>query len=483
MDKIFRLLKRNFMGSAPAWYKITILIFLIINPILFYINPFIAGWAVLIEFIFTLACALKCYPLQPGGLIAIQALAIGLTSPGTVFHEIEVNLPTLLLLIFMIAGIYFIKDIVLVLVTKLFLSIRKKYLLSLAFCVICACLSSFLGLITLAAITVAVGFNFYAIYYNAVSSSKIDEKEFEQFKGFLRNVIIHGAIGATIGGTMTIVGEPQNLMIATKMGWSFTEFIVHMHVISIPVAITAFILCFLLEFFKFPGFGYELPEKARELITKDYRKKIKEMTEQNLYTYAVQIISGILLVLSLAFSVAQVGMIGIGLIIVVTIFTGVTEEHNLSEAFNNAMPFTMLIVTFFGILGVVYDQKLITPLAQWVFTFSDKAQLLALFFVNGTLSFVSDNVFVAAVFIGEVDKAYAAKIFDFAWYENLGIVINMGTNIPAIATPNGQAGFLFILTSSLAPLIKLSYFRMFKLVLPYTIVLTAMGALSIYLFI
>ena len=45
--------------------------------------------------------------------------------------------------------------------------------------------------------------------------------------------------------------------------------------------------------------------------------------------------------------------------------------------------------------------------------------------------------------------------------------INTGTNIPSIATPNGQAAFLFLLTSAVAPLIRLSYFRMVWMALPY----------------
>jgi NhaB family Na+:H+ antiporter len=90
---------KNFLSKAPDWYKLAIISFLIINPIVFYfVDPFIAGWMLIIEFIFTLAMALKCYPLQPGGLLAIQAVAIGMTSPNQVYHEIEANLPVLLLL-------------------------------------------------------------------------------------------------------------------------------------------------------------------------------------------------------------------------------------------------------------------------------------------------------------------------------------------------------------------------------------------------
>ena len=51
------------------------------------------------------------------------------------------------------------------------------------------------------------------------------------------------------------------------------------------------------------------------------------------------------------------------------------------------------------------------------------------------------------------------------------VAINAGTNIPSVATPNGQAAFLFLLTSALAPSIRLSYLRMVWMALPYTIVL------------
>ncbi len=58
-------------------------------------------------------------------------------------------------------------------------------------------------------------------------------------------------------------------------------------------------------------------------------------------------------------------------------------------------------------------------------------------------------------------------------YELLAVAINTGTNLPSVATPNGQAAFLFLLTSALAPLIRLSYGRMVWMALPYTLVLTS----------
>ena len=75
----------NFLGHSPDWYKITILIFLVINPVVAILfGNFIAGWLLIGEFIFTLAMALKCYPLPAGGLLAIEAVVIGLTTPDAV---------------------------------------------------------------------------------------------------------------------------------------------------------------------------------------------------------------------------------------------------------------------------------------------------------------------------------------------------------------------------------------------------------------
>ena len=51
---------RNFLGHAPLWYKLTIVGFLVVNPLLMVLfGPVVTGWALLAEFIFTLAMALR----------------------------------------------------------------------------------------------------------------------------------------------------------------------------------------------------------------------------------------------------------------------------------------------------------------------------------------------------------------------------------------------------------------------------------------
>ena len=176
-------LYKMFLGSSPSWYKNTIIAFLIFNPIALYAlnylgfnGSFFIGWLLLLQFIFTLALALKCYPLQPGGLLAIQALLIGLTSPYTLLHEVENNLEVILLLVFMVAGIYFMKNLMLNIFTKLLLRVHSKTKLSLLFCFVAAFLSAFLDALTVTAVLIAVGIGFYKIFHLANSGADFSIK-------------------------------------------------------------------------------------------------------------------------------------------------------------------------------------------------------------------------------------------------------------------------------------------------------------------
>ena len=114
-----------------------------------------------------------------------------------------------------------------------------------------------------------------------------------------------------------------------------------------------------------------------------------------------------------------------------------------------------------------------------VLTLDESIQPGMFFLANGLLSAISDNVFVATVYINEVTAALNAGEISRPQFDKLVIAINTGTNLPSVATPNGQAAFLFLLTSALAPLIRLSYVRMVYMALPYTVVLTIVGLIGV----
>ena len=488
-------LRANFLGNSPTWYKLTIIGFLLLNPILIQIDPFLAGWVVVGEFIFTLAMALKCYPLQPGGLIAIQAVLLGLTSAEHVFHEAEVNFPVIMLLMFMVAGIYFLREMLLFTFTKILLGVRSKILLSFMFSLTAAFLSAFLDALTVTAVIITVAVGFYGVYHKVASGKsfghdhdhssdhdviELHREDLAQFRRFLRSLMMHGAVGTALGGVTTLVGEPQNLLIAEIMDWEFVEFFMQMAHISMPVLVAGLLTCVALEYFKLFGYGEELSPKVREVLESYDNEMAAKRSKQEKVTIIVQAVVAVVLIIALGFHLAEPGIVGLLVIVLATALNGVTEEHRIGHAFEEALPFTALLVVFFAIVAVIGDQGLFTPVIDWVMTYDGKAQQALFYIANGVLSMISDNVFVATVYIGEVEEMFLAGQLTREQFEALAVAINTGTNIPSVATPNGQAAFLFLLTSALAPLIRLSYGRMVIMALPYTIVMSITGLAALW---
>jgi len=499
-ESVAHALWKNFLGPSPSWYKKTIVAFLVLNPIALYtVGPFVTGWLLIGEFIFTLALALRCYPLQPGGLLAIQAVLLGMTSAHMVYQETLANFEVILLLMFMVAGIYFMKELLLFVFTKILLKVRSKIILSMLFALVAALLSAFLDALTVTAVLISVGVGFYSVYHKVASGKKFSQEghdhsvddsvneqhseDLETFRAFLRSLLMHGAVGTALGGVCTLVGEPQNLLIATVAEWDFLKFFLIMAPVTMPVLVAGLATCALLEFTRKFGYGAQLPANVR-LVLEEYQEK--EEAQRNTRSNArllVQALVAAILVLGLAMHWAAVGLIGLMVIVLLTAFNGIVEEHQLGHAFEEALPFTALLVVFFAIVAVIHDQHLFTPVINAVLAMEPDVRPAMFFLANGILSMISDNVFVATVYINEVKDAVDAGTISRAEFDQLAVAINTGTNLPSVATPNGQAAFLFLLTSALAPLIRLSYGRMVMMALPYTLVMGSVGLACVILFI
>jgi len=485
----------SFLGNSPNWYKKVIIAFLVLNPILlFTAGPTVTGWVVIAEFILTLAMALKCYPLQAGGLIAFEVVLMGLTSPHTVFHEIEGNLEVILLLVFMVAGIYFMKPLLMYVFGKIFIKVRSKLILSLLFSFLAAFLSAFLDALTVTAVLIGVFVGFYQVYHKVHSSNADyddsgvpDRKEMsgdtlEEFRSFLRSLVMHGAVGTALGGVCTQVGEPQNLLIAAKLDWNFMEFFWAMAPITMPVLFSGLLTVVVLELTGWFGFGTKLPEQVRNIIEGYVAEEDAKRTDKEWYAIKVQAVAAIFLIVALANHWAPVGLIGLSIIVLQTAFTGIIDEHKIGHSFEEALPFTALLAVFFVIVGMIHDLHLFTPIIDAVLAMDKSVQPSMFYLANGVLSMISDNVFVATVYINEVSKAFELGNITREEFEHLAIAINTGTNLPSVATPNGQAAFLFLLTSALAPAIRLSYTKMIWMALPYTIVLGGVGLAGVMYF-
>jgi Na+:H+ antiporter, NhaB family len=485
----------SFMGHAPRAYKLAMAVALLGNVLLWWVaGPVVAGWAIVLEFIATLALALKCYPLAPGGLLAIEALLLGLTTPEHIYAETHRGLPIILLLIFMVSAIAFMQELLVYIFSRALTVMRSQTALAFTFCLVAAVLSAFLDALTVIAVVMTVALGFYRIYFIAASGLKsIDDGHLEhdshipselhpdlqQFRAALRGLLMHAAVGTALGGVCTLVGEPQNLLIGHTMGWNFAQFAYEVAPVAVPVLLAGLVTCLLLERFRLFSFGVAIPQPVRAVLLQFEHNEALHRTLRDRWRLIIQGIAALLLVVALAFHWAEVGLIGLGIVVMLTALLGVSEEHQLANAMKTAIPFTALLVVFFAIVAVISDQQLFRPVIQLVLAQQGVAQTAWMYLANGALSAISDNVFVATVYISELKQAFDAGQIPPDQYARLAVAVNVGTNIPSVATPNGQAAFLFLLTSSLAPLLRLSYGRMCWMALPYFVVLTVTGLLSV----
>ena len=126
-----------------------------------------------------------------------------------------------------------------------------------------AFLSAFLDALTVTAVLITISVGFFSVYHKVASGKDFSDEghnhtadesiksenmeDLEQFRSFLRSLIMHGAVGTALGGVCTTVGEPQNLLIAERAGWDFIEFFIRMSPVTMPVLVCGLISCLALE--------------------------------------------------------------------------------------------------------------------------------------------------------------------------------------------------------------------------------------------
>ncbi len=266
---------------------------------------------------------------------------------------------------------------------------------------------------------------------------------------------MHAAVGTALGGVTTLVGEPQNLLIGTVAGWEFVEFFLRMAPVSLPVLAVGFATCVLLEKLRWFGYGAELPEPVRAVLEDFDRAETANRTPHDRAVLVVQAVVAVALVVALG---AARGGRGPDRPRGHRARDGVHGRHGRAPD----RPCVPGGVAVHRVARRVLRRRGRDPRSASVRAAralrADAAagvQPATFYVANGVLSAISDNVFVATVYISQVAEALARGEITREQFDHLAVAINTGTNIPSVATPNGQAAFLFLLTSSLAPLMRL----------------------------
>ncbi|WP_432137753.1 MULTISPECIES: SLC13 family permease [unclassified Streptomyces] len=133
--------------------------------------------------------------------------------------------------------------------------------------------------------------------------------------------LIAEVLASNIGGAATLVGDPPNIIIASRADLTFNDFIVHMAPIVVVLVIVLVALCRVM-FRK--SFVYD-PERAAEIMELEEREAIKDprLLVQGLIVLAL-VVAGFVLHPVLHYEPSVVALLGAGLLIAVS--TAETRE-------------------------------------------------------------------------------------------------------------------------------------------------------------
>ena len=209
--------------------------------------------------------------------------------------------------------------------------------------------------------------------------------------------LIAEAMASNIGGTATLIGDPPNIIIASRAGLSFNDFLVNLAPL-IVVLVAVFVV---LSRFLFRSAFVVDEATATDVMQLDERKAIRDprLLRQSLAVLAL-IMAGFLLHSVLDYEPAVVALLGAGLLILVS---GVGREDFLEDVEWETLVFFMGL---FVMVGGLVNVGVIDWLGERAVEAVDGRFLLAstgLLFGSAVLSGIVDNIPYVATMAPLVD--------------------------------------------------------------------------------
>ncbi|MEU7749719.1 ArsB/NhaD family transporter [Nonomuraea sp. NPDC049158] len=167
--------------------------------------------------------------------------------------------------------------------------------------------------------------------------------------------LIAEAMASNIGGTATLVGDPPNIIIASRGGLSFNDFLLHMAPMVIVLMAVFVGLCWLM-FGR--SFRYD-PERASEIMALDEREAIadRRLLWQSLAVLAL-VMAAFVLHPVLHYEPSVVALLGAGVLVAAT---KVTTEQAIAEV---EWPTLVFFAGLFVMVGALVETGVIGRLSQ-----------------------------------------------------------------------------------------------------------------------
>ena len=233
------------------------------------------------------------------------------------------------------------------------------------------------------------------------------------------------ALASNIGGAATLVGDPPNIIIASRAGLSFTDFLVHM----LPVVLVILALFLLMARVLFRSALVGDPERAQGLLALDEREAITDprLLRQSLVVLAA-IVLGFLLQRQTGIAPSVVALVGAG----VLISLAPLRPHDLVG--DVEWETLLFFVGLFVLVGALVHVGALEVLADTITEATGGAlvpTLMVVLIASAVISAVVDNIpYVAAMtpVVGSLVTAHPELGQDGALWWALALGADLGGN-------------------------------------------------------
>ncbi|MEV4075234.1 ArsB/NhaD family transporter [Nonomuraea fuscirosea] len=285
--------------------------------------------------------------------------------------------------------------------------------------------------------------------------------------------LIAEALSSNIGGAATLVGDPPNIIIASRGGLSFNDFLIHMAPMVIVLMVVFIGLCWLM-FGR--SFRYD-PERAAEVMALDEREAIadRRLLWQSLAVLAL-VMAAFVLHPVLHYEPSVVALLGAGVLVAAT---RVTTSEAIAEV---EWPTLVFFAGLFVMVGALVETGVIAGLSEAAVAATDgrlELTTMGLLGVSAVLSAIVDNIpYVATMspIVEQLVQATGNGGGQVLWW-----ALAFGADLGGNATAVGAAANVVILGIAARNGTPISFWQFTRYGLIVTVVTVALVAPYLWL--
>ena len=210
-----------------------------------------------------------------------------------------------------------------------------------------------------------------------------------------KNYVLSQAIISNVGGTATLIGDPPNVIIGSKVGLSFNQFIVNLTPVVIPIFIIVLGYIWYINRVEFKPINTSMVKLVSvELLLEKIRFEFSNVrVDQNLMIKSIAcLMLAILLFVTQTLTGMAPGVVALGMAMILLIISKANVEHVLEEVeWSTLLFFTGLFI----LVGALEEYGVIDWIAHNVFmNVGDNPYVIVLMvlWVSGIASGFLDNI-------------------------------------------------------------------------------------------